>query len=115
MLLFLVTAPIVEFVDSYVYFHAQIKQREFLLAVTSQMLWDSIQVLTQCVSPTKNSEGPKPVSTDPSTTALPADLASTSTITRSGRIVISPVLQDLILETFWYFYFNDNDNENEFV
>ena len=35
---------------------------------------DDSQVLTQCASPTKNSEGPKPVSADSSTTALPADL-----------------------------------------
>ena len=48
---------------------------------------DGCQVLTRCASPTKNSEGPTPVSNNPSTTALPADLASSSTFTRSGRTV----------------------------
>ena len=52
---------------------------------------DDGQLLTQCASPTKNSEGPKPVSADSSTTALPADLAFSSAITRSGRTVRPPV------------------------
>ena len=52
---------------------------------------DDSQVLTQCASPTKNSEGTKPVSADSSTTALPADLTFSSAITRSGRSVRPPV------------------------
>ena len=52
---------------------------------------DDNQVLTQYASPTKNSEGPKPVSADSSKTALPADLAFTSAITRRGRTVRPPV------------------------
>ena len=52
---------------------------------------DDGQVLTKCASPTKNSEGPKPVSADSSTTALTADLAFSSAITRSGHTVRPPV------------------------
>ena len=49
------------------------------------------QVLNQCASPIKNLEGPQPVPADPNTIALPFDLTSNSTITRSGRTVTPPV------------------------
>ena len=41
---------------------------------------DGSQVLNQCALPTKNSEGPKPVSAYPNATVLPGDLASNSII-----------------------------------
>ena len=50
------------------------------------------QVLNQCASPIKNLDGPQPVPADPNTIALPFDLTSNSTITRSGCTVTPPAV-----------------------